>query len=152
VELPSLTERQDDIIPIALHFLLEFNRKFGRSFSGISRDAREALMRYRWKGNIRELRNFVERGVLVGRGPELTRRDLDLGEENVPVDRHPAPEETLHPLLPPEGVDLVEAHESLDRHFFGEALRLTEGNETRAAQLLRINYHTFRYRRKKLGL
>ena len=152
VELPSLTERQDDIIPIALHFLLEFNRKFGRSFSGISRDAREALMRYRWKGNIRELRNFVERGVLVGRGPELTRRDLDLGEETVPVDRHPAPEETLHPLLPPEGVDLVEAHESLDRHFFGEALRLTEGNETRAAQLLRINYHTFRYRRKKLGL
>ena len=152
VELPSLTERQDDIIPIALHFLLEFNRKFGRSFSGISRDAREALMQYRWKGNVRELRNFVERGVLVGRGPELTRRDLDLGEENVSVDRRPAPEEILHPLLPPGGVDLVEAHESLDRHFFGEALRLTEGNETRAAQLLRINYSTFRYRRRKLGI
>ncbi|HLN90854.1 MAG TPA: sigma-54 dependent transcriptional regulator, partial [Patescibacteria group bacterium] len=152
VELPSLTERQDDIIPIALHFLLEFNRKFGRSFSGISRDAREALMQYRWKGNVRELRNFVERGVLVGRGPELTRRDLDLGEENVSVDRRPAPEEILHPLLPPGGVDLVEAHESLDRHFFGEALRFTEGNETRAAQLLRINYSTFRYRRRKLGI
>ncbi len=152
VELPSLTERRDDIIPIALHFLLEFNRKFGRSFSGISREAREALIRHRWKGNVRELRNFVERGVLVGKGPELTREDLGLGEGNVSVDRPPAAGEILHPLLPPEGVDLREAHESVDRHFFREALRVTGGNETRAAQLLRINYHTFRYRRKKLGL
>ena len=151
VELPSLTERRDDIVPIALHFLLEFSRKFGRSFSGISREAREALMRYRWKGNVRELRNFVERGVLVGKGPELTREDLGLGEENVSVDRPPSAGEILHPLFPPEGVDLREAHESVDRHFFAEALRLTGGNETRAAQLLRINYHTFRYRRKKLG-
>lgn len=152
VELPSLTERRDDIVPIALHFLLEFSRKFGRSFSGISREAREALMRYRWKGNVRELRNFVERGVLVGKGPELTREDLGLGEENISVDRPPSAGEILHPLLPPEGVDLREAHESVDRHLFAEALRLTGGNETRAAQLLRINYHTFRYRRKKLGL
>ena len=152
VELPSLTERRDDIVPIALHFLVEFRRKFGRSFNGISREAREALIRHRWKGNVRELRNLVERGVLVGKGPELTREDLGLGEENVSVDRHPAAEKILHPLLPPEGVDLREAHESVDRHFFGEALRLTGGNETRAAQLLRINYHTFRYRRKKLGL
>jgi DNA-binding NtrC family response regulator len=152
VELPSLTERRDDIVPIALHFLLEFSRKFGRSFSGISREAREALMRYRWKGNVRELRNFVERGVLVGKGPELTREDLGLGEENVSVDRPPSAGEILHPLLLPEGVDLREAHESVDRHLFAEALRLTGGNETRAAQLLRINYHTFRYRRKKLGL
>jgi DNA-binding NtrC family response regulator len=152
VELPSLTERRDDIIPIALHFLLEFNRKFGRSFSGISREAREALMRYRWKGNVRELRNFVERGVLVGKGPELIREDLGLGEQEISAEPPSTAEEILHPPLPPEGVDLGMAHESVDRHFFREALRVTGGNETRAAQLLRINYHTFRYRRKKLGL
>lgn len=152
VELPSLTERQDDIIPMALHFLLEFNRKFGRSFSGISQDAREALMRHRWKGNVRELRNFMERGVLVGKEPELTREDLGLGERIHPGDPPVTTEEILRPLLPPEGVDLREAHDTVDRHFFGEALHLTGGNETRAAQLLRVNYHTFRYRRKKLGL
>ena len=152
VELPSLTERQDDIIPIALHFLLEFNRKFGRSFRGISREAREALVRYRWKGNVRELRNFMERGVLVGKGPELTREDLGLVEEDVSVNRDRTAEEILHPLLPPEGVDLGMAHESVDRHLFREALRMTGGNETQAAQLLRINYSTFRYRRRKLGL
>jgi DNA-binding NtrC family response regulator len=152
VELPSLTARRDDIVPIALHFLLEFNRKFGRTFNGISREAREALMQHRWKGNVRELRNFVERGVLVGKGPELTREDLGLGERNLPVDRPPDAEEILHPMLPPEGVDLRKAHESVDRHFFREALRKAGGNETQAALLLRINYHTFRYRRKKLGV
>ena len=152
VELPSLTERRDDIVPIALHFLLEFNRKFGRSFSGISRDAREALMRHRWKGNVRELRNVVERGVLVGKGPELTREDLGLGEQDLSVEPPSTTEEILHPLLPPEGVDLGMAHESVDRHFFREALRVAGGNETQAAQLLRINYSTFRYRRRKLGL
>jgi DNA-binding NtrC family response regulator len=152
VELPSLTERRDDIIPIALHFLLEFNRKFGRTFSGISREAREALIRYRWKGNVRELRNFVERGVLVGKGAELTGEDLGLGEEDGSAEPPSAGGEILHPLLPPEGVDLGMAHESVDRHFFREALRMAGGNETQAAQLLRINYSTFRYRRRKLGL
>lgn len=152
VELPSLTARRDDIIPIALHFLLEFNRKFGRSFSGISRDAREAMMRHRWKGNVRELRNLMERGVLVGKGPELTREDLGLGEQNLSDEPPSTAEEILHPFLPPEGVDLGMAHESVDRHFFREALRLAGGNETQAALLLRLNYSTFRYRRRKLGI
>jgi DNA-binding NtrC family response regulator len=152
VELPSLTERREDIVPIALHFLVEFNRKFGRSFSGISREAREALMRYRWKGNVRELRNVVERGVLVGKGPELTGEDLGLLDQEFSTKPPPGGDEILHPLLPPEGVDLGVAHESLDRHFFREALRVTGGNETRAAQLLGVNYSTFRYRRRKLGI
>jgi DNA-binding NtrC family response regulator len=152
VEVPSLTARRADIVPIALFFLHEFSGKFGKSFSGISREAGEALMRHRWKGNVRELRNFVERGVLVGNGPELTREDLGLAEQDISAEQTSTVEEILHPLLPPEGVDLGKAHESVDRHLFREALRVTAGNETRAAQLLRINYSTFRYRRRKLGL
>jgi DNA-binding NtrC family response regulator len=152
VEVPSLTVRRDDIVPIAMQFLLEFSRKFDTPFSGISREAQEALRNYRWKGNVRELRNFVERGVLVGKGPELTLKDLGLEERNISADRPLSAEEILHPLVPPEGIDLQGAHESLDQHFFREVLRMTGGNETRAALLLRINYHTFRYRRKKLGL
>jgi DNA-binding NtrC family response regulator len=152
VEVPSLTARRDDIVPIAMHFLLEFSRKFDMPFTGISREAREALMNYRWKGNVRELRNIVERGVLVGKGPELTLADLGLEERKISASGPLPAEEILHPLVPPEGVDLQGAHESLDLHFFREALRMTGGNETQAAQLLRVNYHTFRYRRKKLGL
>lgn len=82
----------------------------------------------------------------------MTREDLGLGEENVPVDRPHTTAGILHPLLPSEGVDLREAHESVDRHLFRAALAVTGGNETQAAQLLRINYSTFRYRRRKLGV
>ena len=56
------------------------------------------------------------------------------------------------PPLTPSGVDLASIQESVERRYIGEALRLAGGNETKAAQLLNINYHTFRYRRKKLGL
>jgi DNA-binding NtrC family response regulator len=150
VELPALTARRDDIVPIALHFLLEFNRKFGKSFTGISQAARQALVRHSWKGNVRELRNFVERGVLVGKGTELTSEDFGLEGEMTPEGQAIAGLAFLPLMDPAEGVDLIEAHESLDRHYFREALRVTGGNETRAAQLLRINYSTFRYRRKKL--
>ncbi len=152
VEVPSLTARRDDIVPIAEHFLVEFSRKLDKPFSGISGEAREALKNYRWKGNVRELRNFVERGVLVGKGPELTLRDLGLDDRNAPADPPPSPGESLYPPVPPEGVDLRAAHETLERHYFREALRMTGGNESRAALLLRINHHTFRYRRKRLGL
>ncbi|GAB4234405.1 MAG: sigma-54 dependent transcriptional regulator [Deltaproteobacteria bacterium] len=151
VELPSLATRRDDILPIASHFLHEFNRKFGKSFRGFTADAVEALLRHPWRGNVRELRNVVERGVLVGKEPELEREDLGFGEIDIARERHAA-EEVLHPRIPPGGIDIAGAHDSLDRLYFQEALRMTGGNETRAAQLLRINYHTFRYRRRKLGL
>jgi len=152
VEVPSLTARRDDIVPIAMTFLLEFSRKFDKPFTGFSLDAREALKSHRWKGNVRELRNFVERGVLVGKGTELTSQDLGLEERAASVEGTLSSEDVLHPFVPPEGVDLRKAHDTLDRHIFREALHKTGGNETQAAQLLRMNYHTFRYRRKKLGL
>ncbi len=150
VEVPSLTARRDDIVPIAMHFLLEFSGKLDKPFRGISPAAQEALKAYRWKGNVRELRNFVERGVLVGNGPELSPEDLGLDARPLPVEA--PPQGACSADIPPEGVDLRMAHDALDKHYFREALRLTDGNETQAAILLRINYHTFRYRRKKLEL
>ncbi|MGE5188909.1 MAG: sigma-54-dependent transcriptional regulator [Gemmatimonadota bacterium] len=152
VQVPSLSARRADIVPIAMHFLLEFGRRLDKPFHGISPDAQEALKNYRWKGNVRELRNVVERGVLVGQGPVLSLDDLGLEPRGRPADPQPSAGDGCCPALSPDGVDLREAHDSLDRQLFRDALRLAGGNETRAAQLLRINYHTFRYRRKKLGL
>jgi len=152
VEVPSLTARRDDIVPIAQHFLVEFSRKLDKPFNSISREAQEALKNYRWKGNVRELRNFVERGVLVGKGPELTLRDLGLDDRTPFADPPPTPGESLYPPVPPEGLDLRGAHDMLERYYFQEVLRMTGGNESRAALLLRMNHHTFRYRRKRLGL
>ena len=151
VAVPSLNERQEDIVPMALTFLKEFNTKLGKAFTGISPEAQDLLRNHRWEGNVRELRNCVERGVLIGKGPELFPRDMALevgpgtagdGQEGL----FPA-----GPLLPPGGVDLRSALNAVEKGYIEEAMRLADGNESRAAGLLRLNHQTFRYRRRKLS-
>jgi DNA-binding NtrC family response regulator len=149
VRVPSLARRKEDIVPIAMHFLVSFGRKFGRTFTGVSGPAREALRSYPWRGNIRELRNTIERAAIVSAGPELSLQDLGLEESSTGTgggnDRS-----RKYPELGPSGIALQAEIEGMERHFMQEALVQTEGNEHRAAQLLRMNYHTFRYRRRKL--
>jgi DNA-binding NtrC family response regulator len=151
VEVPSLDKRRDDIIPIARHFLVEFSRKHGRSFSGLSPEAEGALNELHWEGNVRELRNVIERGVLIGKGPEITVHDLGIEGTHggASTDPHLA---KGFPCLSPAGIDLASVQESLERHYIEEALKMAEGNESKAARLLNINHHTFRYRRKKLQI
>ncbi len=146
VEIPSLNKRRDDIVPIASHFLSEFSQKHGRSFRGFSTETEAILKNYSWRGNIRELRNLVERGILVGNGPELTAQDLGLDRSNRDGDPPIVESDTGVPQLPEEGLDL----QALEEHYIREALRKAGGNETRAAKLLKMSYYSFRYRRKKL--
>ena len=151
VAVPSLRARRDDILPIARHFLVEFTKKFGRAVARFSPEAEETLLAHAWEGNVRELRNVVERAVLTGRGQQIEAADLQLGPGGAPVRTPVHGSGDMLPPLAAGGVDLASVQESVERHYIGEALRLADGNETRAAQLLNINYHTFRYRRKKLG-
>jgi len=146
VEVPALNKRRDDIVPIARHFLSEFSNKHGKSFSGFSPETEAYLKNHNWQGNIRELRNLVERGILVGHGPELSPQDLGLEGIAEPLAPPNAENEDGIPALPDEGLDL----QALEEHYIREALKKAEGNETRAAKLLRMSYYSFRYRRKKL--
>ncbi len=146
VEVPALNKRRDDIVPIARHFLAEFSNKHGKSFSGFSLETEGYLKNHTWQGNIRELRNLVERGILVGQGPELSPQDLGLEGISEPLVPPTAENEDGIPALPDEGLDL----QALEEHYIKEALQKAEGNETKAAKLLRMSYYSFRYRRKKL--
>jgi len=150
IRIPSLNERRDDIIPIAQYFLYEFSRKFGKKFSGMSPTAETALLDYTWTGNIRELKNMVERGVLTGKGPELRARDLGLEKSEWPELNEPYQKQIHFPPIPPEGIDLQSIEKNLEKFYIEAALKISKGNESRAAALLHINHHTFRYRRKKL--
>jgi len=76
VTLPSLRQRPRDILPLAEHLLWVFARHSAKPVSGFTEEARAALQRYSWPGNIRELRNVVERGVIVASGPLLGLADL----------------------------------------------------------------------------
>ena len=76
VTLPPLRQRRGDILPLAEHLLRFFARQNGKAISGFAPPAREALLRYAWPGNIRELRNAVERGVILAAGPLVELGDL----------------------------------------------------------------------------
>jgi DNA-binding NtrC family response regulator len=146
VEVPALNQRRDDIVPIARHFLAEFSNKHGKSFSSFSPETEAYLKNHSWQGNIRELRNLVERGTLVGQGPELSPQDLGLEGITEAIVVASSDNENGIPALPDEGLDL----QALEEHYIREALQKAEGNETKAAKLLRMSYYSFRYRRKKL--
>lgn len=152
VAVPSLAQRQDDILPIARFFLAEFSKKFARSVTGFSPDAEEMLLAHAWEGNVRELRNVVERAVLTGKGTEVGAGDLRLVAAGTVARPSGAGGGGTVPPLTPSGVDFASIQEMVEKRYIVEALRLAGGNESKAAQLLNVNYHTFRYRRKKLGL
>ncbi|MBW1910215.1 MAG: sigma-54-dependent Fis family transcriptional regulator, partial [Deltaproteobacteria bacterium] len=142
----------DDIVPIAKHFLLEFSNKFAKKFTGISLEAEEALMAYRWTGNVRELKNLIERAVLIGTEPVLEIEDLGIEGVNKAETLKQGISESAFPPLPAKGIDLTSVQKALEKFYIEEALKIAGGNESKAARLLNINHHTFRYRRKKLQI
>jgi len=104
-------------------------------------------------GNVRELRNLIERGVLIGKGPELKLEDMGMSTPGRGGDKNAAGKASFpgeDPVIPPEGFDLMEAIEEYERRYIKAALKYAEGNESRAARLLRMKNCTFRYQRKKI--
>lgn len=146
IRVPSLASRREDILPLTHLFLHQFGEKFGKTFTGLTESARETLMAHAWSGNVRELRNIVERAVLLAPGPELDARDLGL------IPACPPGVAGAGAALGPAGVDLPTVLTDLERSHYEQALRLAAGNESAAARLLNVSRDTFRYRRSKLGL
>jgi two-component system response regulator AtoC len=148
VEVPSLNDRRDDVILLAEHFLMEFSRKFDKPVKGMTAQAREALTNHTWVGNVRELKNCIERGVLTCRGDEIDTGDLGLEMIAASGSRDGGLLDL--PPVTPEGIDYPQLKNSFERFYIEEALKLADGNESKAARLLGINHHTFRYQKKKL--
>ena len=150
LEVPSLNQRPDDIVPIAKHFLIEFSEKFSKSFTAISPGAEKALKEITWTGNVRELKNLIERAVLLADGPVLT--SADLGIET--TGRNKSGQESVNwmklPAVTPDGIDFPTVIEKIAKDYFDEALQIAVGNESKAAQLLNLSRDKFRYRRQKL--
>jgi DNA-binding NtrC family response regulator len=152
VEVPSLQRRPEDVLPIARHFLVELADKYGKEITGLSPEAEELLQQRAWPGNVRELKAVMERAVLAARGPEIGPDELT-GPGSPPGGAAgPAAGAGGLPPLTAAGLDLGAVLEQTERRYLAEALELAGGSDARAAELLGLNYHTFRYRKKKLGL
>ena len=144
IELPPLRERPEDIFPLANEFLERAARALGRQVAGISRDARRVLEEYRWEGNVRELRNVMERAAIVCRGGLIVAADLPVSPEAKPDGAPPTPVFDF----PPGGFRL----RTIEQEIFRQTLAFAAGNQSRAARMLGLNESTFRFRLRKLGI
>lgn len=142
VELPPLRERPEDIAPLALHFVDTLCRELRQPARQLASETVDALERYDWPGNAREIRNLLERLLLLHDddpiGPDLLTREFQDG----------GAERDRLVVLPPEGLDLEEIEQDLIR----QALERTNGNKTGAARLLGLSRDTLRYRLDKYGI
>ncbi len=147
IELPPLRERPEDIFPLANHFLARGALEMGKKPLGISREARAVLEAYPWEGNVRELRNVMERAAILCKGGLVIAADLPVGQRKNGDGSDPRVA-AANIAIPPGGATL----QQLEREIFAKTLALTSGNQRRAAHVLGLRESTFRFRLRKLGV
>ncbi len=145
IQIPPLRDRREDILPLAKYFLAHYNEKFRRQIEGLSREAELVMLRHDWPGNVREVRNAIERAMILEDTSFITPGSLPLSLPD--HDPHAAVSNRVEPF-PDEGVSLEES----ERQLLVRALEKTAGNQTQAARLLRITRDTLRYKMKKFNL
>jgi len=142
IELPPLRDRIEDILPLARYFLQSLQARAGKRFEGFDRKAENLLLTYSWPGNVRDLRNVVERAIILEKGPEISCGSLILDtHQPEPSVFEPESDGALQGIVPLKEVE---------REMVGRALNATGGNQTRAAELLGISRDQLRYRVKRL--
>ena len=156
IRVPPLRERREDILPLAKHFLAQFNRLFGKSFEAIDSAAEQVLLSYPWPGNIRELRNLFERIVLLSQGNRIVTQHLASAIAPAPVKGDSTSIQTLRSVLesgqiPEEGFDLEGTLGQIERDIIQRALDRSGGNQSRTAGLLQMKRDKLRYRMKLYG-
>jgi DNA-binding NtrC family response regulator len=130
MHLPPLRERREDVPLLVQHFIEKFSRETGKHIQGVSPAAMEVLQSYGWPGNIRELRNTVERAMILVDGDVIT-------EEHLPPDMRPTRSEAAT-LRVPLGIPLRE----VEKEFILATLQKNGGNKARTAEILRISEKT----------
>jgi two-component system response regulator PilR (NtrC family) len=148
IKLPPLRERKEDIPLLAAHFLKKYSVELNKNITRISPDALQLMLDYGYPGNVRELQNIIERAVALGNGQELTRQHLSSYLDN----QLPLKKGWIDLEIPTEGIDLEKMVEELERTLLLKALDRTKGIKKKAADLLRINFRSMRYRLEKYGL
>ena len=142
IHIPPLRERAEDIRPLALHFLRLYAEKSGKKIAGISGEALDCLEAYRWPGNVRELENALERAVALETTDKIQIERLPKA-----VALNQAPTAASDGIVIPEGsCDLEEFLAQVECHVICSALKKTDGNQTRAAEILKITKGSLRHK------
>jgi DNA-binding NtrC family response regulator len=146
IVIPPLRERREDIAPLAQYFVSQFSREMNKNEPSISPEIKSILLSHEWKGNVRELKNVIERAVIlyddVGDGAALLPEHLSFGtdmKERINLD---AP---LHEVA-------ESAARVAEKSRIENALRQTHGNKSRAAEMLKVSYKTLLNKIKEYGI
>ncbi|MBZ5545908.1 MAG: sigma-54 dependent transcriptional regulator [Acidobacteriia bacterium] len=148
IHVPPLRERQEDIEPLARHFLRKFSLQMGKPLRDFDGEALSALTHHAWPGNVRELENAIERAVAVSGDRDGLIRLENLPESITGISA--LGERAAH--IPREGVDFEHLIAQVEKQYLMEALREAGGVRTHAAELLRMSYRSFRHYAKKYGV
>lgn len=136
IHIPPLRERGNDIILLADHFLDRYTRKYKKKIHGLTREAKNKLLKYAWPGNVRELQHTIERAVILGDGSMLKPENFLFHTTS----KQKKEEEVVLNL------------EQLERQAIEKALRISNGNISRAAEYLGITRYALYRKLEKLGL
>jgi len=131
IHLPPLRERRGDIPLLVGYFIDLFNKRIRKNIEGLSSEAMPLLMEHLWPGNVRELENVIERAVLLSKGNWITPQELP----SVIAEQREIPPG----LAPEDALSIKKASRQLERHLIQKALKITDGNRTRAAKILEIS-------------
>ena len=140
IDVPPLRKRKQDILPLIEYYLHYFNKAYGKEIEGISAELREVLLRHDWPGNIRELKNFIERAVIFSSTNILEAGSIP-HQYKIYMNGTPAPPEELN-----------NRYNALARGIIIEALTKANGKKAEAARLLKITRKTLYNRMKKLKM
>lgn len=140
IELPSLKERKEDINLLAYHFIRNAHQKFNKKIDSISPAAQDALNGYAWPGNIRELKNVIERAVIMASSSAIELNDL-------PIKNGRAAEETEEQAEIDTSLGFMKLKEqklkAFEKHILKKYLQITRGNVSHAAEAARIPRRSF---------
>ena len=149
IQLPALRERREDIPLLARHFLETFRKSMEKPIEGLSPEAVRKLEAYDWPGNVRELENTMERAVALETGPEISLRVLPDRIAGYSASAGSGSGASGDFVFPAEGVDFEKEIAEAERRYLLAALEKGDGVRTRAADLLKITYRSFRHYAKK---
>ncbi len=157
IAIPPLRERKEDIVPLAEFFLKMFNKRLKKNITEISPAAREMLITYSYPGNIRELKNIIERGVIMETETVIHPESLALPPVHIedPDIIFPNPSSSIMPSLPqinPRPPTKLPSLRQIEREYVERVLGYTQGNKTKAAKLLGVSYPTLDKKIKDYGI
>lgn len=141
-EIPSLRKREEDILELANTFIKIFAHDLNKKIYGFTDSAITKILSYRWPGNIRELKNILERAVIFCDNELITEKEILISEQDF------SNIDSGEISIPENGIYL----EQIEKKYLETALKKANGNQTKAAKLLNISFDTMRYRLKKYNL